>query len=385
MPCGAVFSISLIYKPHTVNEALKKTFFERTLVLARKGWGETHPNPMVGAVIVEDEKIVSEGYHKQAGSPHAEVEAIRGLGREPRESASIFVSLEPCSTIGRTPPCVQGILDAGIKQVFVGTTDPNPLHSGRGIEMLRESGIQVEMATSEFQSKATRLNFIFNHNITTGHPLISLKLAESSNGMLTEVRGQPSRVTEEQARLNMMTWRRLFPAIALGSGTVLADNPSLTSRLPQKTFCPVRIVFDAKLSTFGDTVSPRDLYTDEFSSKTKVITTSTGLNNKDSVSRANDLGIHLIQAKKDGDGRIDLSDLREFLKEHDLNALYCEGGAKIAQSLLNHNLIDYLFRYQSPKLFEGPNALAGPDLDHFEIKDSITQKLGEDILTHGFL
>ena len=368
-----------------MKEPNKKTFFERTLVLARKGWGYTHPNPMVGALIVEDEKIVAEGHHQKAGSPHAEVEAIKSLGRTPKKNASIFVSLEPCSTTGRTPPCVQAIIKSGIKQVFVGTTDPNPLHAGRGIEMLRESGIQVEMATSEFQSEATRLNFIFNHNITTGHPLISLKLAESSNGMLTEVRGQPSRVTEEQARLNMMTWRRLFPAIALGSGTVLADNPSLTSRLPQKTFCPVRIVFDAKLSTFGDTVSPRDLYTDEFSSKTKVITTSTGLNNKDLVSRANDLGIHLIQAKKDGDGRIDLSDLREFLKEHDLNALYCEGGAKIAESLLNHNLVDYLFRYQSTKLFEGPNALAGPDLDHFEIKDLITQKLGEDILTHGFL
>ena len=385
MPCGAVFSISLIYKPHTVNEALKKTFFERTLVLARKGWGETHPNPMVGAVIVEDEKIVSEGYHKQAGSPHAEVEAIRGLGREPRESASIFVSLEPCSTIGRTPPCVQGILDAGIKQVFVGTTDPNPLHSGRGIEMLRESGIQVEMATSEFQSKATRLNFIFNHNITTGHPLISLKLAESSNGMLTEVRGQPSRITDAQARSDVMSWRRLFPAIGVGSGTVLADNPSLTSRLLEGTFCPLRIVFDSRLSTFGDSVSPREIYTDKFSSKTVVITTSRLSKNNNAVCRANDLGIHLIQARQDGNGRIHLTDLRGILKDHDLNALYCEGGAKIAQSLLEHNLVDYLFRYQSPKLFEGPDALAGPELDDFEINDSITQKLGEDILTQGFL
>ena len=368
-----------------MKEPNKKTFFERTLVLARKGWGDTHPNPMVGALIVEDEKIVAEGHHQKAGSPHAEVEAIKSLGRTPKKNASIFVSLEPCSTTGRTPPCVQAIIKSGIKQVFVGTTDPNPLHAGRGIEMLRESGIQVEMATSEFQSEATRLNFIFNHNITTGHPLISLKLAESSNGMLTEVRGQPSRITEAQARSDMMLWRRLFPAIGVGSGTVLADNPSLTSRLSEGTFCPLRIVFDSRLSTFGDSVSPREIYTDKFSSKTVVITTSRLSKNKNAVCRANDLGIHLIQARQDGDGRIDLTDLPGILKDHELNALYCEGGAKIAQSLLEHNLVDYLFRYQSPKLFEGPDALAGPELDDFEIKDSITQKLGEDILTQGFL
>ena len=368
-----------------MKEPNKKTFFERTLVLARKSWGDTHPNPMVGALIVEDEKIVAEGYHQKAGSPHAEVEAIKSLGRTPKKNASIFVSLEPCSTTGRTPPCVQAIIKSGIKQVFVGTTDPNPLHAGRGIEMLRESGIQVEMATSEFQSEATRLNFIFNHNITTGHPLISLKLAESSNGMLAKVSGQPSRITEAQARSDMMLWRRLFPAIGVGSGTVLADNPSLTSRLSEGTFCPLRIVFDSRLSTFGDSVSPREIYTDKFSSKTVVITTSRLSKNNNAVCRANDLGIHLIQATQDGNGRIDLTDLPEILKDHDLNALYCEGGAKIAQSLLEHNLVDYLFRYQSPKLFEGPDALAGPELDDFEINDSITQKLGEDILTQGFL
>ena len=145
----------------------KKAFFEQTLVLARKGWGNTHPNPMVGALIVEDGQIVAEGYHPKAGSTHAEVEAIRALDRVPQDGASMFVSLEPCSTTGRTPPCVQGILNAGIKRVYIGATDPNPAHAGRGIDILRDAGVQVEMADEEFQTRATRLNLIFNHNITT--------------------------------------------------------------------------------------------------------------------------------------------------------------------------------------------------------------------------
>ena len=117
---------------------------------------------------MEDGKIVAEGYHHQAGSSHAEIEAIKSLGHAPKEGASIFVSLEPCSTTGRTPPCVQGILNSGIKRVYIGATDPNPSHAGRGIEILRESGVYVEMAEEKFQTQATRLNFIFNHNITTG-------------------------------------------------------------------------------------------------------------------------------------------------------------------------------------------------------------------------
>ena len=368
-----------------MEESEKKCFLDRTLELANLGWGNTHPNPMVGAVIVEEGEIAAEGYHQLAGSPHAEVEAIRCLGRTPKKGASIFVSLEPCSTTGRTPPCVQAILEAGIKKVYIGATDPNPSHSGRGIEILRQSGAYVEMACEEFQSRATRLNFIFNHNITTGNPLIALKLAESSNGMLAETSGQPSRITENLARSNMMKWRRLFPAICVGAGTVLADNPSLTARLPEGIFCPVRLVLDATLSTFDDTFSSRTLYTDDFFSKTKVITTQTGSNNDIAVKRAEELGIHLFETEQDEHGRINLTSLREILKELEVNALFCEGGAKIATSLLDHCVVDYLFRYRSPKIFDGPNPLKGPKLDNLSITDSISQEFGDDTLLHGFL
>ena len=193
-----------------------------------------------------------------------------------------------------------------------------------------------------------------------------------------------SRITDE-ARADMMDWRRLFPAICVGSGTVLADNPSLTARLPEETFCPNRLVLDSRLSTFEQSISQRTVYTDKFSSKTKVITTSVGLKNKNAVKRADDLSISLIEAKQDEHGRVDLSEMQRILKELDLSALYCEGGAKIAHSLMNHNLVNYLFRYRSPKRLNGPNALSGPKLDNFVMKDSIAQKFGEDTLTHGFL
>ena len=251
-----------------MQDSSKEFFFEKTLGLARKGWGDTHPNPMVGAIIVEKGKSVAEGYHRKTGGPHAEIEAFKNLGRKPAPGASIFISLEPCSTTGRTPPCVDAIIESGIKIVYVGTLDPNPAHAGRGLAILRKAGVTVEMASDDFEKRTSRLNFIFNLNITEKRPLLALKLAESSNGKLSEVEGKTSRVTEREARLDVMQWRRLFPSICVGSGTVLADNPSLTSRQTQETFCPVRLVLDSSLRTLHETVSPRNLYRDTFTSKT---------------------------------------------------------------------------------------------------------------------
>lgn len=367
-----------------MNESLTKAFFEKTLDLARKGWGNTHPNPMVGAIIVEKEKTVAEGYHRKAGFPHAEVEAIQALGRRPNEDSSIFISLEPCSTSGRTPPCVNAIMESGIKRVYVGATDPNPSHAGRGIEILRKSGVRVEMAGIEFQKEITRLNFIFNHNMNSGSPLLALKIAETSNGTLAEVKGKPSRITEDAARADMMNWRRLFPAICVGSGTVLADNPTLTARLEEEIYCPIRLVLDSSLSTLSESVLPRNLYSDQFASKTKILTVENGLRNSESVRNAKQLGITLIQVAEDSNGRIKLSEISRVLQDLELNALYCEGGAKVAGSLLEKGLVDYLFRYRSPKSFDGPNSLLGPDLDGFSINESIFKKLGEDSLEHGF-
>ena len=368
-----------------LNDKQKERFFGRVLELAQKGWGSTHPNPMVGALVVERGEIVSEGYHHACGQPHAEVEALASLGRKATPDAAMFISLEPCSTHGKTPPCTGAILESGIKKVFVATTDPNPKHAGRGLALLTNAGVAVELATEPIQARAERLNFIFNHNMRTGDPLIALKLAQSANGMVAERSGYPSSVTGEEARQDVMRWRRHFPAICAGAGTVLADDPSLTSRLPSETWCPMRIIVDSSLSTLGDQVVPRKVYVDEFSDRSIVLTTSKGMGNIHRVARAKDLGVRLVEVEESDGGGVDPSSLRSVLSELSLNALYCEGGPTFARSLLGSGQVDYLFHYRSPKHFEGEDALPGPGLDAYPVRDPIEEEFGDDKLIHGFL
>lgn len=360
------------------------SLFDRVLDLASLGWGNTHPNPMVGALIVENGDVVAEGYHKEVGAVHAEVAAFSSLGRKPREGAALFVSLEPCSTHGRTPPCTDAILRSGIKKVYVGCPDPNPKHSNRGLDILRESGISVELSSAKDRDRATRLNFIFNHQITTDQPLIALKMAESANGMITEKLGRTSQVTGEDARLDVMKWRRLFPAICVGSGTVLIDNPRLTSRINGKTWCPVRLVIDSHLSTLDRTVLPRKIFSDQFVGRTYILTTS-GFQNEERVQMARELGVQLIEVSSDATDKISVHSLRKTLLELQLNSLYCEGGASLARNLLQEGGIDYLFRYRSSQILKNSTSLAAPDFDHYPLTNIIEKTFGEDRLTHGFL
>lgn len=359
--------------------------FARALTVARKAWGNTHPNPMVGALIVEEGRIVAEGCHHACGKPHAEVDALSALAREPTADAVMFVSLEPCSTHGKTPPCTDAILRSGIKKIFIATTDPNPMHAGRGLDLLRHAGLEVELAPQEIQAEAERLNFIFNHNMRNGSPLIALKMAETSNGMVAREVGLASRVTEEAARNDVMRWRRLFPAICVASGTALVDDPSLTSRRAHETWCPLRILVDSTLSTLRMEISPRKIFVDEFSNRTVVLTTAKGMRSSERVARAKQLGIRLLEAEEGQGGGIAPEGLRSAVAEAGLNAVYCEGGVSFARSLLEFNQVDYLFRYRSPKVFDDEKALPGPNLGRYEIKGGIENNLGEDQLLHGFL
>lgn len=215
----------------------------RALELARRAWGDTHPNPMVGAVLTEDGAVVAEGWHARAGGPHAEVVALRALGRPPRSGAILHVTLEPCSTHGRTPPCVDAILAAGIRRVAVGTLDPNPLHAGRGIRLLREAGVEVTVADGPSELACRELNLLFNHWITRRRTLLAMKVARDATGRTVPLPGRRW-ITGEVARADVMRWRRLFPCVAVGAGTALADNPALTARLPDATTCPLRLVLD---------------------------------------------------------------------------------------------------------------------------------------------
>lgn len=340
---------------------------------------------MVGALVVENGEVVGEGFHREAGAPHAEVEALRSIGRLPLPGASLFISLEPCSSYGRTPPCTEAIVRSGIKRVFVASIDPNPKHSGEGISKLRKAGVEVEIAGSEIQSLAERLNFIFIHNMLSGSPLIALKIAESANGMIAEKRGTFTRVTQEEALGDVMNWRALFPGICVGCGTILSDDPALTVRLPGKTSCPIRLILDSSLSSLETTVSNRKLFEDEFSSRTYVLTTKKGLKKSDRVARATKLGINLIELESNDEGNVSLTGLPKGLKELGLNSLYCEGGARLGKALLEAGEVDYLFRYRSTKEFRGPDALPSPLPRELSLRSSIEKKLGPDELIHGFL
>jgi len=221
---------------------------ELALELARKGLGRTSPNPLVGAVVVKDEKIVGLGYHAQAGKPHAEPIALEEAGAK-AEGADLYVTLEPCNHYGRTPPCTEAIIKAKIKNVFVATLDPNPLVAGKGVEKLKQSGINVVVGIKE--QEARRLNEVFFKYIITGYPFIALKAASSLDGKIATREGHSQWITGKEAREFGHKLRHIYDAIMVGRGTVLADDPQLTCRLKHGKD-PIRIVVDSKLSISGE-------------------------------------------------------------------------------------------------------------------------------------
>ena len=248
-----------------------EAYMRRAIELAEQARGDTHPNPRVGAVVVEDGEIVAEGFHARAGTPHAERVALRALGRKPKPGATLVVTLEPCSTHGRTGACTEAILDAGIARVVVGATDPNPAHAGRGLELLRERGVEVIAGVLERECEA--LNPIFNYNIVRKSPLLAAKCALTPDGKMFFVPGERSQITGADARENVMRERCYFPAIATSSGTVLCDNPSLTVRLPGEAIrCPIRFVFDRRGRTLA-CAERLNVFSDEFREKTILVTT----------------------------------------------------------------------------------------------------------------
>ena len=216
------------------NEAageLESDFIRRALRLARRGYGTTSPNPLVGAVVVKQGEVIGQGWHRRAGGPHAEIEALLDAerkGHSPR-GATLYVTLEPCSTLGRTPPCTDAIIAAGIKRVVVGATDPNPAHAGRGFSILKRAGIAVTPGI--YAGDCARLNEAFNHWIVNGTPFVTVKAAMTLDGKIATASGESKWITGEKARAYGMKLRQGADAILVGINTVLADDPSLTLSL----------------------------------------------------------------------------------------------------------------------------------------------------------
>lgn len=325
-------------------------FMRRAITAAKRGWGDTHPNPMVGAVIVEKGEAVAEGHHARAGEPHAEIRALQALGRKPHRGATIYVTLEPCSTHGRTPPCTKALIEAGFSRVVIGATDPNPAHAGKGFELLRAAGIEVESGV--LAAECDDLNLIFNHWITTKGPLLAAKSGVTLDGKVATRIGDSKWITGEAARANGHLWRRYFPAIAVGAGTVRVDSPRLTARLNGTEWCPIRFVFDGLLRTVTDKSMP-SVYTDEFRERTIVVTTPHG--GLGYVRKLRDMGIK-VWTFESPTQRVPFADFRKKCAEERISGVMVEGGAQLVSELLRARQLDYLFAYRGPVLFADDKA-----------------------------
>ena len=328
-------------------------FMRRAIELAMRARGRTHPNPLVGAIIVENGAVVAEGFHAQDGGPHAERVALANLGRAPKPGATLYVTLEPCSTHGRTGACCDAIRAAGVRRVVVGATDPNPAHAGRGFGVLKESG--VEVVSGVLACECADMNLIFNHWIAAGGPLMAAKVAITLDGKIACRTGESKWITGEEARADVHAWRRYFPGIAAGAMTVLKDNPRLTARTADgETWCPLRFVFDGLLRTVTDARLP-EVYTDEFRERTIVVTTQHG--GMGYVKKLRNMGVN-VWVLETPTQRVGFGDFRRRCAEEKVTGVYFEGGAFLISELLRSRELDYLFAYRAPMLFADDKAKA---------------------------
>jgi diaminohydroxyphosphoribosylaminopyrimidine deaminase/5-amino-6-(5-phosphoribosylamino)uracil reductase len=370
----------------SVMDQSHEVFMTHALELAQRAWGQTHPNPMVGAVIVEQGGIVSEGWHHAAGQPHAEIEALRALGRAPAPGATMYVTLEPCSTCGRTGACTTAIIESGIRNVVVGAVDPNPEHAGHGLTLLRAAGVTV---TEGVLGQACHdLNLIFNFWIVQQRPLLAAKMALTLDGKFAAASGHSRWVTGALARADVMRWRRYFPAIAVGANTVLRDDPSLTSRIDETQWCPQRFVFDRCLKTVDQATLPQ-LYTDAHKTRTTVLCGAQVAEELRERVLAQGVSVWVLP---EVDGHLDWGAFVARCAEAGINGVYIETGPVLATSLLERRLIDYLFVYQAPKLMSdsvtpglGTARTTQSMRDALQIHDVRHAILGDDVLTRGSL
>jgi diaminohydroxyphosphoribosylaminopyrimidine deaminase/5-amino-6-(5-phosphoribosylamino)uracil reductase len=368
-----------------MSAAEHEVFMRRALELARSVWGTTHPNPMVGAVIVEEGHIVAEGATAPDGGPHAERLALLARGKTPRPGATLYVTLEPCSTHGRTGACTEAIIASGLKRVVVGATDPNPAHAGRGFEVLRAAGIEV--IPGVLARECEEINLVFNHWITKGEPLLAAKVASTLDGKLACRTGESRWITNEASRADVHRWRKLFPGIAVGAMTILKDNPRLTARLPgQPEWSPWRFVFDGLLRTVVDKNLP-GVFTDEFRERTIVVTTPHG--GLGYVRKLRDMGIK-VWTFESATQRVPFAEFRKKCAEERIAGVLVEGGAQLISELVRAKQLDYLFAYHAPVLLADDKAksifsgLRPEKLEHaVRLADVVHENFNGDLLMRG--
>jgi diaminohydroxyphosphoribosylaminopyrimidine deaminase / 5-amino-6-(5-phosphoribosylamino)uracil reductase len=355
-------------------------WMKRVLRLARKGQGRTAPNPMVGAILVKNGKIVGQGYHARAGEAHAEVIALERAGKEAR-GATLYLNLEPCTHFGRTPPCAPRVIASGIKRAVIGMKDPNPVVQGKGIAGLIKAGIEVESGVLE---KACRtLNEAFSKYILKGTPFIILKAAATLDGKTATRTGDSKWISGEESRRRVHQLRNQVDGIVVGIDTVREDNPLLTARV-RGGRDPLRIVLDSRLRVREDA---RIMEGDP----SRVILATTKVAPRAKVKRLEERGarVLILPAKE---GRVDLQSLAARLGTMGIMSLMVEGGSRVNGAFLDAGLIDKVVLFVAPKLIgdaQAPGIFGGKGVATIEeamaLKDMKLSRVGEDIVIEGYL
>ncbi|MCI5770301.1 MAG: bifunctional diaminohydroxyphosphoribosylaminopyrimidine deaminase/5-amino-6-(5-phosphoribosylamino)uracil reductase RibD [Dorea longicatena] len=350
-------------------------FMRRAIALAERGRGWTSPNPLVGAVIVKDGRIIGEGYHEKYGELHAERNAIASL-TESAEGATIYVTLEPCCHYGKTPPCTEALIEHKLARVVIGSRDPNPKVSGKGAAMLREAGIVVE--EDFLREECDRLNPIFFHYITTGTPYVIAKYAMTADGKIATKTGASKWITGEKSRELVQQMRHNYRGIMVGIGTVLADDPMLNVRFAGGR-SPVRIICDSKLRMPEDSAIAKSAH--EYDT-----IVACACAEPEKKKRLEALGIQVLELPA-ADGSVDLKALMRVLGEQKIDSILLEGGGTLNDSMLRQGLVQEVKAFVAPKLFGGAGAKTpvegvGADVPDQAVRlavDRVTA-VGEDLL-----
>ena len=366
-------SSGVFFMPETVSK--ESEYMRRAIALAKNGEGRTNPNPLVGAVLVKNNEIIGEGFHQKYGGLHAEREALKNCEENGNsaEGATLYVTLEPCCHFGKQPPCTQAIVKSGIRRVVVGSRDPNPLVHGKGNSFLREHGIEV---TEDFlKDECDALNPIFFHYISTRTPYVALKYAMTADGKTASKTGKSKWITGEKSRLFVHKLRNRYSCILAGIGTVLADNPLLTSRIPGGRN-PVRIICDSKLRI------PLDCNIVKTAKEIPTIIACCQENEKKSALEKSGCEVLCLPGKTG----VDLKKLTKTLGERSLDSVLIEGGSEIHYSALEAGIVQHIYAFTAPKIFGGKakTPVEGEGIDFpencFQLELERIEKIGDDIL-----
>ena len=354
-------------------------YMQRAIELAKKGCGFVAPNPMVGAVIVKDKRVIGEGYHARYGDLHAERNALKNC-TESAEGATIYVTLEPCCHQGKQPPCVDALIEAKVKKVVVGSDDPNPLVAGKGIKRLREA--RIEVVTGVMKEACDALNPVFFYFIQNRRPYVVMKYAMTLDGKIATFSGDSRWITGEEARRHVHEDRHRYTAIMAGIGTVLADDPLLTCRI-EGGKNPVRIICDTHLRT------PIDSQIVRTAKEVPTILVVGSDCEKERMYPYEEKGCEILPTACKN-GQIDLEKLMQLLGEKKIDSILLEGGGTLNEAALESHIISKVQAYVAPKLIGGRDAktpIEGTGFakmkDALQLKHTTISKLGEDYLIEG--